>query len=600
MTDYFASHGEEFIILAWSTHTRDIFSEMRKAAANAQMEDGTELPQAVRGMALRWFEAYPAIEEEFYSNGSYHYKGEQSHWHDEVKPATLFNSEAEAQAYADAHPLHSITFEDKSIGFGWRISERETEHREKYSMGSGYYLTEPGNHSNSSGWTIKKLALSYKDAPAKPESVPVGAWAIPSSIVKSSRKSNADNAPTAGPQEFTTRPGTKPGFTEIVFNAKPDEATRDELKAHGFRWSRYNGCWYGKTDSLPERYTAVSPDDDPDGSGPGKGTTVRTPDSQKPATESKSTATAATAANLRAMADRLTNQVNDKLADRLTNTPKRLAQAEHARLEGYRLQRTQKALYALADLHERGTVPPELQHIKTKKAVYGCMAEECENIPNGYHSYRVGTGKPRSDDKTTVALWNLLKEKRTEQDEQADALRMKINSLQFSNIPGYFPTPAHIVDKMIDYSGLDFSDPDDRPKVLEPSAASAAIADKLREKGADVDCCEINHTLREILELKGHNLIFDDFLKLNVFGLYDAVIMNPPFEKWQDIAHIKHALKFVKPGGTVVAICAGGPKQVEQLQPIADHWEELPPGTFKESGTGVSTVLATFSSLNIH
>jgi 16S rRNA G1207 methylase RsmC len=111
-----------------------------------------------------------------------------------------------------------------------------------------------------------------------------------------------------------------------------------------------------------------------------------------------------------------------------------------------------------------------------------------------------------------------------------------------------------------------------------------------------VDCCEVNYTLREILELKGHSLIHDNFTTLEPVQQYDAVVMNPPFEKWQDIAHIQHALQFVKPGGKVVAICAGGPKQVEQLQPIADHWEALPTGAFKESGTGVNTVLAVFSA----
>lgn len=47
------------------------------------------------------------------------------------------------------------------------------------------------------------------------------------------------------------RPGTKPGYSEIVFNSKPDEETRNSLKAAGFRWSRHNGVWWGKSDNLP-------------------------------------------------------------------------------------------------------------------------------------------------------------------------------------------------------------------------------------------------------------------------------------------------------------------------------------------------------------
>lgn len=33
---------------------------------------------------------------------------------------------------------------------------------------------------------------------------------------------------------------------ELYFNNKPDEEIRDTLKANGFRWARYNKCWYCK------------------------------------------------------------------------------------------------------------------------------------------------------------------------------------------------------------------------------------------------------------------------------------------------------------------------------------------------------------------
>ena len=74
-------------------------------------------------------------------------------------------------------------------------------------------------------------------------------------------------------------------------------------------------------------------------------------------------------------------------------------------------------------------------------------------------------------------------------------------------------------------------------------------------------------------------------------GLFDGVIMNPPFKQWRDIKHIKHALAFVRPGGRLVALCANGPRQREHLRPLADHWEELPAGTFKNEGTGVNVAL---------
>ena len=45
------------------------------------------------------------------------------------------------------------------------------------------------------------------------------------------------------------------------------------------------------------------------------------------------------------------------------------------------------------------------------------------------------------------------------------------------------------------------------------------------------------------------------------------------------------------PDGRLVAICANGPRQNEQLKPLMDTWEVLPAGTF--AGTGVSAVLMT-------
>jgi 16S rRNA G1207 methylase RsmC len=69
--------------------------------------------------------------------------------------------------------------------------------------------------------------------------------------------------------------------------------------------------------------------------------------------------------------------------------------------------------------------------------------------------------------------------------------------------------------------------------------------------------------------------------------------MNPPFSRGQDVAHILHALKFLKPGGRLVALCAAGPRQQAELRPLATTWEELPGDTFASQGTGVRAILLT-------
>ena len=57
----------------------------------------------------------------------------------------------------------------------------------------------------------------------------------------------------------------------------------------------------------------------------------------------------------------------------------------------------------------------------------------------------------------------------------------------------------------------------------------------------------------------------------------------------------RNALKMLKPGGRLVAICANGPRQNDKLRPIVEArggiWEELPSDTFISTGTSVRTVL---------
>jgi phospholipid N-methyltransferase len=50
---------------------------------------------------------------------------------------------------------------------------------------------------------------------------------------------------------------------EIYFTDKPSEEVRDNLKSHGFRWSKYNKCWYAKQseDSLIFANSFINTDD---------------------------------------------------------------------------------------------------------------------------------------------------------------------------------------------------------------------------------------------------------------------------------------------------------------------------------------------------
>lgn len=110
-------------------------------------------------------------------------------------------------------------------------------------------------------------------------------------------------------------------------------------------------------------------------------------------------------------------------------------------------------------------------------------------------------------------------------------------------------TPSEIAEELVQYARID-----NNSRVLEPSAGIAKIADEIKKVTEYVDVCESSYQFSELLELKGYNIVGNDFLQYEKQGYYDAIIMNPPFSKNQDITHLQHAYKLLKNNGTLVCI----------------------------------------------
>jgi 16S rRNA G1207 methylase RsmC len=155
-----------------------------------------------------------------------------------------------------------------------------------------------------------------------------------------------------------------------------------------------------------------------------------------------------------------------------------------------------------------------------------------------------------------------------------------------------FPTPQSIAEQVADLADLMSGQ-----KVLEPSAGTGALVEAAVRRGvfrSDVTAIEINRALAD--RLKAGNVTCADFLSLNgELGKFDRIVMNPPFDHGSDIAHIEHALTFLKEDGRLVAICAAGPRQREAFEGRCE-WIDLPDGSFKEQGTGVSTAIVVFDN----
>jgi len=138
-------------------------------------------------------------------------------------------------------------------------------------------------------------------------------------------------------------------------------------------------------------------------------------------------------------------------------------------------------------------------------------------------------------------------------------------------------------------------------EVLEPSAGHGALIKPALALGAKVTAVEIAKANQAVLEgIEGIELIKADFLEMEPGKLFDRIIMNPPFGRQMDIKHVNHALKFLKPGGILVAIMASSVLwrdnrlTSEFRNFIYDHGgtiEKLPDASFKEAGTMVGTVI---------
>lgn len=327
-----------------------------------------------------------------------------------------------------------------------------------------------------------------------------------------------------------------------------------------------------------------------------------------------STATNKLADKLDAMADRLQKGIDHGRRDMTQNaTPKRLKEYKSRLHDADNWERAQRAMRALAEAHRAGNVPAVLQDVTTKDEILRLVRKSTlgggyyDVIPNPEYADNSGAGR---------ALQAMIAPRTAEQakanaDRQGkQELQRMIDDLRFCDIPGFFPTPPAVIETMLLRADL-------KPgqTVLEPSAGIGSIADaildhaKTWQSGAVIDllCCEIRHSLRAILTAKGHALTAEeDFLEVPADVAFDRIIMNPPFERLQDAAHVRHAYDCLAPGGRLVSLMSHSAfindqrKAVEFREWLAEldsHYDVLPEGCFKGiqafRQTGVRVIMVT-------
>jgi len=165
-------------------------------------------------------------------------------------------------------------------------------------------------------------------------------------------------------------------------------------------------------------------------------------------------------------------------------------------------------------------------------------------------------------------------------------------------VPGYFPTPAPLGQRMVEAASLR-----NGLIIVEPSAGDGAIAREIRRAGFDPLVIEVNPDLRELLSKQGFNVVGRDFLDYR--GEADRFLMNPPFENLQDVDHVRHAYDLLRSGGRIVSVMSCGPffrscaKARGFQQWFASRGEiieELQRGTFGIADTQVSAKLVLLTA----
>lgn len=126
-------------------------------------------------------------------------------------------------------------------------------------------------------------------------------------------------------------------------------------------------------------------------------------------------------------------------------------------------------------------------------------------------------------------------------------------------------------------------------RILEPSCGDGRILDVIRDWGHDGVGVEYHSGRVAEAKAKGHKVLRANFLEHPPEPNFDRVVMNPPFGGLHYIKHVKHALKFLKPGGVLVAVLPATAHY--DHKGLIGEWSDLPVGSFSEVGTNIPTGL---------
>ena len=175
-------------------------------------------------------------------------------------------------------------------------------------------------------------------------------------------------------------------------------------------------------------------------------------------------------------------------------------------------------------------------------------------------------------------------------DAEEDDPKLRTSTAVSKDLQFYW-TPKPVVAELLSSVGIYKSRHSDLPskslRVLEPSCGDGRILDALRECECNVLGIEVHAGRAAEARSKGYSVITGNFLEQPPTGDFDVVVMNPPFYGRHYVKHVRHALKFLKPGGVLAAVLPATAHY--DHRELSGQWSDLPVGSFAEAGTNVPT-----------
>lgn len=175
-----------------------------------------------------------------------------------------------------------------------------------------------------------------------------------------------------------------------------------------------------------------------------------------------------------------------------------------------------------------------------------------------------------------------------------------------------FYTPPELAEAIVSRAGVRGE------HVLEPSAGRGSLAIECIRQGAlSVQCIDVDRASLERLPMTMElHTRHGDFMAMEPYPdgwgrngerleRYSRIVMNPPFSRGQDVAHVVRAFsRWLAPAGRLVAIMGAGVTfrrggAYDAFRALVDangRIEPLPDGSFVESGTNVRAVVVELTA----